>query len=136
MMKRVLLSLFTSLVLLPVPEVRAQQGPPPEAAAILGTVQAYLAVLERMGQFSSDPRAALLLAQNSIKDIYEEKGQKAQAVPELRKILQDLDDPAVRTAVRFAIADIYKETGQKDQALEELRQIVAENKALLGSRRR
>jgi thioredoxin-like negative regulator of GroEL len=135
MMKRVLSTLLVSAVLLLAPSARAQQAPPPDAALMLGTVQAYLTVLESMGKISSDPRAALLLAQNSIKEVYEQKGQKAQAVPELRKILQDLEDPAVRTALRFAIADIYKETGQKDLALEELRQIVAENKALLGRRR-
>ena len=134
-MKRAVSSLLLCAALLLAPAARAQQGPPPDAAIMLGTVQAYLTVLESMGKISSDPRAALLLAQNSIKEVYEQKGQKAQAVPELRKILQDLEDPAVRTAVRFAIADIYKETGQKDQALEELRQIVAENKALLGRRR-
>jgi hypothetical protein len=135
MTKRMLTSLLVSSAVLLAPALRAQQGPPPEAAAALFTVQTYLAVLERMGQVSSDPRATLLLAQNSIKEIYEQKGQKAQAVPELRKILQDLEDPAVRTSVRFAIADIYKETGKTDLALEELRLIVAENKALLGRRR-
>lgn len=106
-----------------------------DPARLLGAVQAYLQVLERMGQFSADPRAALMLAQNSIKEVYEQKGQKAEAVPELRKILDGLDDPAVRTAVRFAIADIYKETGQRDKALEELRLVVTENKALLAKRR-
>jgi thioredoxin-like negative regulator of GroEL len=135
-MKRVLTSLLVSTAVLMAPPLRAQQGPPPDAALMLGTVQAYLNILDTMGKVSADPRAALLLAQNSIKEVYEQKGQKAQAVPELRKILQDLEDPAVRTAVRFAIADIYKETGQRDQALEELRQIVAENKAVLASRRR
>lgn len=107
----------------------------PDPAKFLGVVQSYLSVLERMGQFSADPRAALMLAQNSIKEVYEQKGQKAEAVSELRKILDGLDDPAVRTALRFAIADIYKETGQKDRALEELRLVVAENKALLAKRR-
>jgi thioredoxin-like negative regulator of GroEL len=87
-----------------------------------------------MREISSDPRSALLMAQNSIKEIYERSGRKADAVPELRKILQDVEDPAVRTALRFTIADVYKETGQKEQALEELRAIVAENKALLGKR--
>jgi hypothetical protein len=54
---------------------------------------------------------------------------------ELRKIIEGVDDPAVRTAVRFAIADIYKETGQRDRALDELRLVVAENKALLARKR-
>lgn len=132
-MKRVTLPcLVVAVLALPLPRASAEE---PDPQKFLGMVQAYLGVLERMGQFSADPRAALLLAQNSMKEIYEQKGQKAEAVAELRKILDGLDDPAVRTAVRFAIADIYKETGQRDRALEELRLVVAENKALLGRKR-
>jgi hypothetical protein len=132
-MKRITLVCVVGAVLaLSSPRAGAEE---PDPEKFLGVVQAYMGVLERMGQFSADPRAALLLAQNSIKEIYEQKGQKGEAVTELRKILEGLDDPAVRTAVRFAIADIYKETGQRDRALEELRLVVAENKALLGRKR-
>jgi tetratricopeptide (TPR) repeat protein len=113
--------------------VRADE---PDPAKFLGLMQSYLGLLDRMSQVSSDPRSALMLAQNSIKEVYEQKGQKADAVAELRKILDGLEDPAVRTAVRFAIADLYKETGQRDKALDELRLIVSENKALLGGRKR
>jgi hypothetical protein len=126
------LTCLVGIVLVLSPRAGAEE---PDPQKFLDVVQAYLGVIERMGQFSADPRAALLLAQNSIKEIYEQKGQKGEAVTELRKILEGLDDPAVRTAVRFAIADIYKETGQRDRALEELRLVVAENKALLGRKR-
>jgi hypothetical protein len=132
-MKRIVLPCLVAAVLaLSLPLASAEEADPQK---FLGMVEAYLGVLERMGQFSADPRAALLLAQNSIKEVYEQKGQKGEAVGELRKILEGLDDPAVRTAVRFAIADIYKETGQRDRALEELRLVVSENKALLGRKR-
>ena len=132
-MKRITLTCVVGAVLaLSAPRAGAEE---PDPEKFLGVVEAYLGVLERIGQFSADPRAALLLAQNSIKEVYEQKGQKGEAVGELRKILEGLDDPAVRTAVRFAIADIYKETGQRDRALEELRLVVAENKALLGRKR-
>ena len=113
--------------------VRADE---PDPAKMLGLMQSYLGLLDRMSQVSSDPRSALMLAQNSMKEVYEQKGQKGEAVAELRKILDGLEDPAVRTAVRFAIADLYKETGQREKALEELRLIVSENKALLGGRKR
>ena len=132
-MKHITLTCVVGTVLaLAAPRAGAEE---PDPQKFLGVVEAYLGVIERMGQFSADPRAALLLAQNSIKEVYEQKGQKGEAVGELRKILEGLDDPAVRTAVRFAIADIYKETGQRDRALEELRLVVAENKALLGRKR-
>jgi hypothetical protein len=132
-MKRITLTCVVGTVLALAAARAGSEEPDPEK--FLGVVQAYMGVLERIGQFSADPRAALLLAQNSMKEVYEQKGQKAEAVGELRKILEGLDDPAVRTAVRFAIADIYKETGQRDRALEELRLVVAENKALLSRKR-
>jgi hypothetical protein len=88
-----------------------------DPSRFLGIVQSYLELLDKMGRISQDPRMSLLMAQNSIKDLYEQKGQKAEAVPELRKILEGVEDPSVRTAVRFTIADIYKETGQRDKAL-------------------
>jgi thioredoxin-like negative regulator of GroEL len=74
------------------------------------------------------------MAQNSIKEVYEKAGKKADAVNELQQMLNGLDDPAARTALRFALADLYKETGQNEKALEQLREIVAENKALLAMR--
>ncbi|MGE0452536.1 MAG: hypothetical protein AB7O37_04930 [Vicinamibacteria bacterium] len=96
------------------PKPRAEE---PDPAKLLGVVQSYLSVVDRMGQVAADPRAALMLAQNSIKEAYEQKGRKAEAAPELRKMTED------------------KETGQKDRAPEELRLIVSANKALLARRR-
>jgi predicted negative regulator of RcsB-dependent stress response len=118
--------------LLAPPPARSEE---PDPSKILNTVQAYLSMLDRMEKIASDPRSALMLAQNSIKEVYERKGQKAEAVGELRKLLDGLEDVGVRTAIRFAIADIYKETGQNDRALEELRMIVSENKAVLARKR-
>jgi hypothetical protein len=115
-----------------VPSARAQDPDPTRMLAMVGS---YLDILDRMGKVSGDPRTALMHATNSIKEVYEQSGRKGDAVPELRKILEGLEDPAARTAVHFAIADIYKETGQKEKALEELRALVAENKAVLGRRK-
>ena len=107
----------------------------PDHDRILSLISSSLDILDRMGKVSADPRMALMHATHSIKEVYEQNGRKGDAVPELRKILDGLEDTAARTAVHITIADIYKESGQKDKALEELRAIVAENKAVLGRRK-
>jgi tetratricopeptide (TPR) repeat protein len=106
----------------------------PNPAEFLNMVQSYLVMLEQMREIVSDPRSAILMAQNSMKDVYEKEGRKSEAIDELSKILDGLNDAAVRTAVRFSLADLYKETGQNEKALEQLREIVAENKAVLTRR--
>lgn len=111
--------------------VSAQEADPRD---FLDIVERYLSMLDHMQEITSDPRGALLMAQNSIKEIYEQAGRKAEAIEELKDVLEGLTDPAARTAVRFAIADLYKETGDREKALAELREIVAENKALLARR--
>lgn len=123
-----------ALCLIPlwVPPAAAQE---PDHARILSLLNGYLDILDRMGKVSGDPRSALMHATHSIKEVYEQNGRKGDAVPELRKILVGLEDPAARTAVHITIVDIYKELGQRDKALEELRVIVAENKAVLGRRK-
>jgi hypothetical protein len=120
------------LVPLSVLPAAAQDADP---ARMLSMVGSYLDILDRMGKVSADPRTALMHATNSIKEVYEQGGRKGDALPELRKVLDGLEDPAARTAVRFTIVDIYKESGQREKALEELRAIVAENKAVLGRRK-
>jgi hypothetical protein len=116
------------LVLAPaVPPVEAEEDP----SHYISLVESYLDLLDHMRETAADPRSALVLAQSSIKEIYEKKGQKLEAATELRKILDGLTDPAARTALRFTISDIYKEAGQMDRSLEELRLIVSENKSRL-----
>jgi hypothetical protein len=130
MMTRPATRIAVALCLIPlwIAPAAAQDADPAKFLAMVGS---YLDILDRMGKVSGDPRSALMHATNSIKEVYEQGGRKGDAVPELRKILEGLEDPAARTAVRFAITDIYKETGQKEKALEELRAVVAENKAQL-----
>jgi hypothetical protein len=134
MMTRLAIRTAVALCLIPL-WVHPAAAQDPDPTRLMAMVGSYLEILDRMGKVSGDPRSALMHATNSIKEVYEQSGRKGDAVPELRKILDGLEDPAARTAVHFAITDIYKETGQKEKALEELRALVAENKAVLGRRK-
>jgi hypothetical protein len=85
----------------------------------------YLDVSEFWMTMLSEPDLAAFLVAEGITEIYEEKGDKAGAIPELEKMLVKYEKNAtVVRAIRFKLRDIYKETGQTDKALSQLRAIL------------
>ena len=122
-----------ALCLIPLwaPPAAAQE---PDPARMLSLVGSYLDVLDRMGKLSADPRRRCP-GQNSIKEVYEQKGRKAQAVPELRKILDRPGGPG--GAHRRTLRDRRHLQGVRaeGQGPGRAAAIVAENKAVLGRRR-
>lgn len=85
----------------------------------------YLKVADKYVAMVSAEETTLYLVTEKVVEIYEAKGEKLKAVPELRKILAKYGhNPTVRNLVHFKIADIYKETGQATKALEELNAII------------
>ena len=117
----------------PDPEIMKELKQDPKE--LLEVVQSYLSMVEQMRAATSDPLTALIIAQHDMKEILQKTGTPADAVKEFRRTLEGLEDPAARTAVRFAIADVYKAAGDMEKALVELRAIVDENKALLQANR-
>jgi hypothetical protein len=105
-----------------------------EQATVVSTVDTYLAVIDHTLAIASDPRSALVLAQNNLKQIYAGKGDRSGAIRELRGIIDGTGDLGVRTATRFTVYDIHREAGDLDLALEELRSIIKENLAALGGK--
>ena len=92
MMTRPATRIAVALCLIPlwVAPAAAQDPDPTRLMAMVGS---YLDILDRMGKVSGDPRSALMHATNSIKEVYEQGGRKADAVPELRKILEGWRTP-------------------------------------------
>ena len=61
-------------------------------------------------------------------ELYEQRGQKAQAIPHLERLLeQSSGNPVVENIVRFKLRDLYRDTGQGDRALAELDRIFRDN---------
>ena len=98
--------------------------------SFIGLMQSYLDVAEKWVEMVSDKETAIYLVAERTTEIYEQKGDKAKAVPRLREILSKYkDNRAVRNALHFKIAEIYKEAGQHEKALDELKTILeAEDK--------
>jgi predicted negative regulator of RcsB-dependent stress response len=85
----------------------------------------YLNVSEKWVQMVSAKETTVYLVMEKTVEIYEEKGEEAKAVPELRKLLSKYGGNAtIRNMIHFKIAEIYKDTGQTTEALDELAAIV------------
>lgn len=97
-----------------------------KAQSFLGMLDKYLTVMGKWSQMLSKRETTALLVAERVVDIYEQKGSKTAAIPELRKMLEKYRDNApIRHMLHFKISEIYKDSGQPDKALEELRAIVA-----------
>ncbi|RMH22307.1 MAG: hypothetical protein D6696_03725 [Acidobacteria bacterium] len=108
---------------------RGQHGMPGEAEMhFIKLMDQYLNLSDRFVALAGEPVSAAYLAIEGIVEIYENRGEKARAIPHLQRILERQgDDRAIRTLIRFKLRDLYNETGHSDKALEELDRIIEEN---------
>ncbi|MEL6997524.1 MAG: hypothetical protein AAFP68_04615 [Pseudomonadota bacterium] len=97
--------------------------------AFLETVDSYLEISEKFIKLADRKEAAVFFAVEGIVEIYDDRGEQANAVPALVKILDQYpDNQTVRNIVRFKLRDVYRETGMADRALAELEAVIAENR--------
>jgi hypothetical protein len=99
----------------------------------LDTMVKYLEITDRYVGLASEPAAATFFAIEGIVELYEQRGQKAQAIPHLERLLaQGAGNPVVENLVRFKLRDLYRDSGQGDKALAELDRIFTENARAVG----
>ncbi len=105
-----------------------QGGGDGEARQFIDLMGNYLGLSNHWVETATEPDTAVYLAIEGITEIYEHRGEKAQAIPELISIAQNnADNRSVRNIARFKLRDLYNETGRPDKALEQLKLIIAEN---------
>ncbi len=123
----VLLMLLLSLALM-VPAVAWADEDMQQMDQFLALMQSYLGVSDQWVEMTSQRETVIFLAIEGIVEIYEQRGEKAKAIPHLQKILdKNRDNQTVRNAVRFKLRDLYKETGRTQEALDELDRVIDEN---------
>jgi hypothetical protein len=93
----------------------------------LGIMTDYMAIIETTHEISAEPEKAAILQMQKMKEIYEERGEKARVVEELRRVLENSRNQAIRNAAYVLMSDTLKETGRSAEAIELLRQGLAEN---------
>ena len=95
----------------------------------LGIMTDYLEVIETTHEISADAEKAAILQMQKLREIYENRGEKARAVEMLKEILNEARNPAIRNAAYIMIGDTLKEIGRSDEALDYLRRGIARNRA-------
>lgn len=94
----------------------------------LELMHSYLEISGQWYELVSNRDLAIYLAIDGIVELYEQKGNKLDAVPVLRDLMKRYgSNRTVRTMIRFKIRDILKDSGKVDEALKELMQIIEEN---------
>ena len=99
----------------------------------LDTMVKYLEITDRYVALASEPAAAVFFAMEGIVELYEQRGETAQAIPHLERLLeQNSGNPVVENIVRFKLRDLYRDTGQGNKALAQLDRVFAANARAVG----
>ena len=92
-------------------------------------MQGYFGIIEATHDVSSEPEKAAILKMQKIKELLEERGQKANAADVFRDVLEQSRNPTIRSAAYVLLAETLKETGRSEEAtrvlLEGLKESVA-----------
>lgn len=127
-MRRAVAGIVAAGLLAAVPTVQAQSMDDLDRTqAFLEIVTDYMAIIESTHGISADAEKAAILQMMKLKEIYEERGEKARVVEELRRVLENSRNQAIRNAAYVLISDTLKETGRSAEAIELLRKGLAEN---------
>lgn len=127
-MRRAVAGIVAAGLLAGVPAAQAQSTDElSRMQAFLGIMTDYMAIIETTHEISSAPEKAAILQMQKMKEIYEERGEKARVVEELRRVLENSRNQAIRNAAYVLISDTLKETGRSAEAIELLRKGLAEN---------
>lgn len=87
----------------------------------------YFGVIESTHEISSNAEKSAILQMQKIQEIYEERGEKAQAAEVLRQVLKESRNPTIRNAAYLLLSDNLKDTGRSEGAIELLREGLTEN---------
>jgi len=87
----------------------------------------YFGIIEATHDISSDPEKAAIMQMQKIQEVYEDRGDKAQSVDVLKKVLEDSNSRTIRNAAYLMLGDTLKDAGRASEALEYLQRGLAEN---------
>ena len=79
-------------------------------------MQGYFGIIEATYDVSSEPEKAAILKMQKIKEVLEERGQKANAADVFRDVLKESRNPTIRSAAYVLLAETLKETGRSEEA--------------------
>ncbi len=126
-----LLSTLIVATLVAVPVTASAQGPfEPDVEKMrtfLALMQDFFGIIESMHEVSDDPERAAIFQLYKIEELYEQRGERAQAIEVFREVLKESANPTIRNAAHLMLGEALKETGRKDEAVKVLRDALREN---------
>lgn len=93
----------------------------------LEIMESYFGIIDSTYDVSESAEKAAITQMMKIKEVYEERGEKARAIDVLREVRDESRSLTIRNAAVMLMADLLKETGRSDEAIDLLRQGLAEN---------
>ena len=93
----------------------------------LEIMDSYFGIIESTYEVSSSAEKAAIMQMQKIREIHEDRGEKAKAAGVLREVLESSRNQTIRNAAYKLLGDTLKETGRSDEALEVLQQGLREN---------
>ncbi len=87
----------------------------------------YFSIIESTYEVSSNAEKAAIMQMQKIQEVYEDRGQKVDAVEILQDVLSKTRNRTIRNAAYLMIGDTLKEAGRTDEAIKMLREALSEN---------
>ena len=79
-------------------------------------MQGYFGIIEATHAVASEPEKSAILQMQKIKELMEERGEAANAVRVFRDVLDQSQNPTIRSAAYLLLSETLKETGRADEA--------------------
>lgn len=126
--RKLVCALLLIVTLTLAPGARAQSpGDLGTMQSFINIMQGYFAIIEATHEVADDAEKAAILQMQKIKEVYEQRGEKARAVEVYRNVLETSRNPAIRNAAYVLISETLKETGRTEDAIRYLREALDEN---------
>jgi hypothetical protein len=109
----------------PAPAAEAEQLD--QFAYFMGIMQQYYGLLESVHEVAESPQRTTILHLQKMKEIHEDRGDRAAAADALREVITSTTDQTVRNAARMMLVDVLRDTGRASEALQVIDEGIAEN---------
>jgi HEAT repeat protein len=95
--------------------------------SVLSVMEQFFDIIDSVHAIADNPEKSTIYHMHKIKEIHEDLGNKANAVPAIRGVLKDSDNPTIRRAAYLMLGETLKETGSPQEALKVLEQGLKES---------
>lgn len=93
----------------------------------MSIMQGYYTLVNSVHEVASDKDKAAIFQLQKIQEIYKQRGDRAEAIKVLTRVVDSAKSDTVRNAASLMLADTLNETGRASDAVEVLEQALERN---------